>query len=129
VSSRTRPRAGGFGRDEVVEHRAVDDVGESALEAAHGFVRGFPSGDLAVEVRPAFRGITELDYGHHVQRLVDLAVAAAGEPMPHVVAGGRVDGGGSGPGREVTLGREPGDVTDLDQQPRRPGWADGVQVD
>lgn len=46
-----------------------------------------------------------------------------------LVAKGRVDGGGSGPGREVALGREPGDVTDLDQQPRRPGWADAVQVE
>ena len=48
--------------------------------------------------------------------------------MTHVVTGGRVNGGGPGPRGEMALGREPGDVTDLDQQPRRPGRADAVQV-
>ena len=35
---------------------------------------------------------------------------------------------GAVPGREVGLVREPGDVADLDQQPRGPGGSDAVQV-
>ena len=48
--------------------------------------------------------------------------------MVLLVAGGHVDGGGAGPGREVATVGEPGDVTDLDQEPGRSGGADAVQV-
>ena len=104
----------------VVEHRAVDDVGEASFEAAHGFVGGFAARLLAVVVGAAFGGVAELDDGHDVQDPVDLPVPASGEPVADVVAGGGVDGGGAGPGREVAAVGEPGDVADLDQQPGAP---------
>ena len=34
----------------VVEHRLVDDVGESSLQRTHGFHRGLAVGSTAVEV-------------------------------------------------------------------------------
>jgi hypothetical protein len=37
VSSRTRPLLAGGVLDGVVEHPAVDEVGQSAFEAAHRF--------------------------------------------------------------------------------------------
>ena len=82
----------------------------------------------AVEVGAALGGVAQLDGGHDVQHPVDLSVPAAREPVAHVVAGGGVDGCGAGPGREVVAVREPGDVADLDQQPRGAGGADAVQV-
>ena len=83
---------------------------------------------LAVEVGPAFGGVAQLDDGHDVQDPVDLPVAAAGEPVADVVAGGGVDRCGAGPGGEVAAVGEPGDVADLDQQPGSTGGADAVQV-
>ena len=44
-----------------------------------------------------------------------------------VLSGGCVDRGGAAPGREPVPGTETVDVTDIDQQPRRPGRADAVQ--
>jgi hypothetical protein len=48
--------------------------------------------------------------------------------MAGLVAGGGVDRGGAGPGREVGFGRKPGDVTDLDEQTRSAGGANTVEV-
>ena len=73
VSSRARYPV----RDQVVEHGAVDDVGEASLEAAHGLVGGLPGSDLAVVVGAALGGVSELNDGHHVQHHVDLPVPAA----------------------------------------------------
>src|SRR5215468_10920527 len=91
VSSRARPRAG-----EVVEHAVVDEVGEPAFQAAQGLVGGLPGGDFSVVAGAALGGVAQLDHGHHVQCLVDLAVPAAGEPVPDVVTGGGVNGGSTG---------------------------------
>jgi hypothetical protein len=96
-----------------VEHGAVDDVGESSFECAHGFHRGLSVDVLApVVVGASFGLVAQLDGGHGVQDSVDLPVPAAGEPVPDAVAGGGVDRGGSGPGSEVGLGREAGDLGD-----------------
>ena len=46
-----------------------------------------------------------------------------------MVTGGGVDGCGAGPGREVVVVGEAGDVADLDEQAGRAGLADAVQVD
>ena len=99
-----------------------------AFEGAHGFHRGLAAGLPAVVVLPAEGGVAQLDGGHDVQDTVDLPVAAAGEAVTDVVTGGGIDRSGSGPGREVRLGREAGDVTDLDQQAGRAGRADAVEV-
>lgn len=50
-------RAVALGGDEVVEHGAVDDVGQASSPAAHGFVRAFPDGDLAVVIGRALGGV------------------------------------------------------------------------
>jgi len=45
----------------VLEHLSVDDVGESAFDAAHGFHGGLAGGFLAVEVGTSLGGVAELD--------------------------------------------------------------------
>ncbi len=97
VSSRGRPGAG----DEVAGHGLLDEVGEPALKAAHGLVESLPGSDFAVVAGAARGGVAQLNHGHHVQGLAGLAVPAAGEPVPDVVAGGGIDGGGPGPGRHT----------------------------
>jgi hypothetical protein len=62
LPSRARHRMG----DGIVEHVSIDDVGESAFDAAHGFHRCFARGFLAVVVGPPFGGVAELDGGHDV---------------------------------------------------------------
>jgi hypothetical protein len=71
--------------------------------------------------------VAQLDGRHDVQRPVDLPVAGAGEPMADLVAGGGVERRRAVPGCEVALGREAGDVTDVDEQPGRAGRADAVE--
>jgi hypothetical protein len=73
--------------------------------------------------------VAELHDAHHVEHHVDLSVPAAGEAVVLPIAGGHVDRGGPGPGREVAPVREAGDVADLDQEPARTGGSDAVQVD
>ena len=63
-----------------------------------------------------------------MQDPVDLAVAAAGQAVAHLVTGAGVDGCGASPGREVVVVGEPGDVTDFDQQAGRAGGADAGQA-
>jgi excisionase family DNA binding protein len=63
-----------------------------------------------------------------VQDAVDLAIAGPRQPVPDLIAGGGIDRGGAVPGREVVAVGEPGDVGDLDQQPRGAGRADALQV-
>ena len=99
-----------------------------SFEAAHGLLRGLPGRRLPVVVGASFGRVAQLDGGHDVQDAVDLPVAGPGQPVADVVAGGRVDRGGSVPGREVGAVGEPGDVADLDQQPGRTGRSDAVQV-
>jgi hypothetical protein len=48
VSSRARPRRCRVGGDDVVEHGAVDDVGQASFDAAHSFVRRLACCDLPV---------------------------------------------------------------------------------
>ena len=122
MSSRARHQA-----DSVVDHVPVDDVGQPALEAAHRLHRGLAGGLLAVVVGPTLGRVAQLDGRHDVQRPVDLAVTRPREPVANLVTGGRVERGEAVPRREVSFGGEPGDVTDVDQQPGRAGRADAVQ--
>ena len=104
----------------VVEHLLVDEVEQPALDAPHGLHGCLPRGLLAFEVVAALAGVADLAAGHDVQHPVDLPVPRAGQPVADRVAGGGVDGGRAVPGREERLGREAGDVADLDQQPGAP---------
>src|SRR5665811_2284323 len=94
-------RACRLGRDVVVEHGSVDDVGQASLQAAHGLVVALPGGHFPVVVGASFGAVAELNDGHHVEHHVDLSVPAAGEPVVLSVPGGHIDRGGPGPGREV----------------------------
>ena len=98
----------------VSQQLAVHAVAEATLQRPHGLLAALALGLAAQVVRPPRRVVAHLGHGHHVQRPVDLAVSSAGQPVADVVAGGRIDGRGAGPGREVPLGRKPGNVADLD---------------
>src|SRR6185312_15269788 len=51
--------------------------------------------------------------GGHVDRVVQAAVAALGQPVHDPAAGGHLDRGGAGVGRERVAAGEPGDVLDV----------------
>jgi len=78
--------------DRVVDHVAVDDVGQPSLHASHGFHRGLTIEFLAVVVGTSLGLVTQLNSGHHVQNPVDLPVARPGQPVPDLVTGGGIDG-------------------------------------
>ena len=89
----------------------VDDVGQAAFEAAAGFAGCLAFGDLAEVVLAAGSGVPGLGDGDDADGGVELAVAAAREPVADMVAAGGVDGGGAGVAGVVVLVREAADVT------------------
>jgi hypothetical protein len=97
LPSRARHRM----RHRVVDHVAVDDVGQPSFHAPHSFHRGLTIEFLAVVVGTSLGLVTQLDGGHHVQDPVDLPVARPGQPVPDLVTGGRIDGCCAIPGSEV----------------------------
>src|SRR6266508_6811040 len=60
---------------------AVDDVGEVSFERASSFALCLPFGDLAGEVGAGWWVVASLDDGDPVEGGVELAVAAAVEPV------------------------------------------------
>jgi hypothetical protein len=87
LPSRARPGTGHGGGDRVVEHGAVDDVGQPSCQGAHGFHGGLPVGFAAVEVGTSLGWVAQLDGGHDVDGPVDLPVAGPRQPVPDLVAG------------------------------------------
>ena len=55
--------------------------GEVAFEAAQGFLAGLALGHLAIEVGAGLRVASRAGVGDGVQRAVELAIAAAVQPM------------------------------------------------
>jgi hypothetical protein len=53
--------------DGVVEHGAVDDVGQAAFQRSHRFHRGLAVDFATVVVGGSFGRVPELDGGHDVQ--------------------------------------------------------------
>src|SRR4029079_16499802 len=99
----------------VGDELAIDRVGDPSLEAAHRFGSGLARGELASEVAAA-RGVEpDLVGGCDVEQVVDLAVPGPGEPVSDLLAGGGVERGGAGPGREPVAVGKPGDVADVDK--------------
>jgi hypothetical protein len=98
---------------------AVDGIRQAAPQAAHCFHGGFPGGELAPVVGAACSVVAELDDPGDVKDMVEAAVPGAGEPVADVLAAGSIDGGGAGPGREVVPVGEPGDVSDVSEDPGR----------
>jgi len=82
-----------------------------SLHASHGFHRGLTVEFLAVVLGTSLGLVTPLNSGHHVQNPIDLPVTRPGQPVPDLVTGGRVDGGGATPRSEVRAVGELGDVT------------------
>ena len=71
----------------------MDGVADLTLERADTFFVGLALGDLALEVRATFGvRLAELADRGHMQRVVELAVAALGEPVDGSPAGGELDG-------------------------------------
>lgn len=79
----------------VGDEVSVDDIGDPPLEGAQGFLAGLALVDLAVEVDPAGGvGLADLGDSDHVDRPVQLPVAAQVDPMPWPWAGGGFARGG-----------------------------------
>jgi hypothetical protein len=91
-------RARLFGSVCVGHQLSVDDVGESPFEAAPGFQRGLAGGELAPVVGAALGVVAQLDYRGDVQNVVHPPVPGPRQPVPDLLAGGCVQGGGAGPG-------------------------------
>jgi hypothetical protein len=73
--------------------------------------------------------VAELDDARHMQHVVEAAaVPGAGEAVVGVLAAGGVDRGGAGPGREVAAAREPGDITEVSEDPGGASGADPADV-
>lgn len=72
----------------VLDHGAVDDVGQASFEASQRFFVILPGRAFGLLVGLA-RGISaDLGDGDDVQGVVQLSVAGPGQPMAHQVAGG-----------------------------------------
>ena len=61
----------------VCHQLPVDGVGEAAAQAAHGFHRGFPGGELAPVVGVACGAVAQLDDPGDVEDVVEAAVPGA----------------------------------------------------
>lgn len=90
---------------------------EMAIDkAAQRFHVGHPLVALAAVVGPALGVAAHLLHRGGVQDLVDLALAAAVDPMALPVAGGHLEGCDPSEGRELAVGGEPGRIAhDRDQ--------------
>jgi hypothetical protein len=122
VSSRARFSGPVGVSDELPE----DDIGESPFQAPQGFHRCLAGREFPLVVGAAFGVVADLDDGHDVQDPVQAPVPGSGQPVPLLLAGGGVDGGGAGPGGEVGLGPEAGDVADVAEDPGGADRADAI---
>src|SRR4029077_15262537 len=93
---------------------AEDGVADLAFERAQRLFRGFAFGRFLV-VASAGLGVAAAELGDRgpVDRAVEPAVAAAGQPAGLPAAGGHLDGGGAVIGSEVIPVREAGHVADV----------------
>src|SRR4029453_9862932 len=89
-----------------------DRVADASLECAQCFLFGFTFGEFAVVVDAAGGVVPDLGDGDHVDRMVQLGVAAGVESVTFPGPAGRLDRRGPVVGREAGRGREPGGVTD-----------------
>src|SRR5579884_362360 len=101
----------------VVAELLVDDVGEVALERSDGVALGAAFGAASLDVGAGARVHPGLGQGHHVDRVVEAAVAALVEPVPVSLSGGGGDGRGAVHAGEAVLGLDPAYVADLADDP------------
>jgi hypothetical protein len=81
-------------------------AGEVAFEAADGFAACFAFAGSAVEVGNRGGVAVAADHDDRVERTVELAVAAAVEPVADRLAGGGGDGCGAGESGEGGFGSD-----------------------
>ena len=65
-----------------MEHGPVDDVAESAFQAAQGFFVAFAFGAFSLVVDASFGLVADLGDRHDVQGGVQLPVAVPGQAVP-----------------------------------------------
>jgi len=107
-------RGGGWGAPGISLRAGEDGVADLAFQAAQRFFAGLALGQLLVVVGAA-RAVLVPDLGDrgHVDRVVEPAVAAPGQPADLPAAGGHLDGRGAVAGGEVIPVREAGHVPDV----------------
>jgi len=117
----------GTGGAAVGDELAVDEVGQPPLQAAHGFQAALALEVLAPEVRPAGGVVAQLHHGADVRDVVEPPVPARDSRWRTCSPEEASIGGGAGPGREARWWGS-GHVTDVGQDPGRPGRADAGPV-
>ena len=124
MSSRVRRLASFVG-----DHDPPDVVGEAPFEAAHGLVVRLALADLEVVVGAAGAG-AHADLGERgdVQGQVELAISAAGQPVPGAVGAGHLDRGDAGVAGERRGGGEPAGPAGAAEQSGGHDRADPVDV-
>src|SRR5664280_1204938 len=101
----------------VDEELPIDGVTDVTLEGADRLPLGLAFRHLPLEVDPALRVLlADLADGHHVDGVVELAVASPAQPMDDPATGGQLDWGHSGIGGELVPGGEPTDVSGVADQ-------------
>ena len=96
----------------VEEQLAIDGVGDVPLERPDRLSLGLAFGHLLLEVGPTVRvRLSDLADGHHVDRMVELAVAPTAQPVDSPTARRQLDWRDAGIGGELVPTREPTDVT------------------
>ena len=90
---------------------------------------GLALGDLAVEVGTALRvALADLDDGDHVDRVVEVSVAAKREPVHDAATRRALDRRGAVVGGELVASREPRDVSGVAEDPAGEDRTDAVEV-
>ena len=115
----------------VVDELPVDGVGQSSFQAAQRAFLTFACGEFLGVVGTPAGVVTLVAQRDDVQGVVELAVAGPGQPVSFDLAGGHLDRGGAGVGREVMARREAAHIADLaeDHRGRRgPDAFDGGQA-
>src|SRR5664280_573077 len=101
----------------VDEELPIDGVADVTLERPDRLALGLPLGRLLLEVDTPLRVLlADLADGHHVDGMVELAVASSAQPMDDPAAGGQLNWGHSGIGGELVPGGEPTDVSGVADQ-------------
>jgi hypothetical protein len=95
----------------VDEELPIDGVADVTLERSDRLPLGLPLGHLPLEIGAALRVLlADLADGHHVDGVVELAIAPATEAVDDPTAGGQLDGGDTGIGGELVPGSETPDI-------------------
>ncbi len=117
------------GASGVGEEFVVDGVADVTFQGTDRFSVCFAFGDAPFEIGAAVGvGLAELADGGHVDGVVEVPVAAFGEPVHGAPARGEFDGGGAVLGGELVAGGESGDVAGVADERGGDDGADAEDV-